>query len=410
MQKPDYSHPVDAIRAPVDGHPIQQAAFVPKERGHQVCTRCVMDTTDPAIEFDEQGVCSHCHKFEVETRKGWFPNEEGKAKLAQMIDQMRARGRGKAYDCILGLSGGIDSSYMALRIKDWGLRPLVVHVDAGWNSELAVGNIEKIVKHCNYHLHTHVVDWEDMRNLQLAYLRAGIPNQDVPQDHIFFSSLYHFAIDNDIRYILSGGNIATEGIMADGWLEGSAMDSINLRAIYRHHGEGKLRSYKTISFLEYYVYYPLIKKMRTFRPLNFIPYNKKMAADELRAAIGWRDYGRKHGESLFTKVFQNDYLVRKYGYDKRKPHLASLIVSGQMTRDEALAELERPLYEPEERELDLDFFCKKLRITRADYEGFINGPKGSYHDYANWEGRYRLLKKIQSVAERVRGKRINVYS
>jgi N-acetyl sugar amidotransferase len=376
----------------------------------QICTRCVMDTTDPGISFGEHGICSHCLKFETETRHGWFPNEEGHTRLRQMIDQIRARGRGKEYDCILGLSGGIDSSYMALKIKDWGLRRLVVHVDAGWNSELAVGNIEKIVKHCNYDLHTHVVDWEDMRDLQLSYLRSGISNQDVPQDHIFFSSLYHFAIANDIQYILSGGNIATEGIMAENWHEGSAMDSINLKAIHRRFGEKKLRSYKTISFGEYYIYYPLIKKMRTFRPLNFIPYNKKMAVDELRAAIGWRDYGRKHGESLFTKVFQNDYLFRKYGYDKRKPHLSSLIVSGQMTRDEALKELASPLYEPEEREIDLDYFCKKLRISRADYESFIDGPKGSYHDYANWEGRYRLLKKIQSVAERVRGKRINVYS
>lgn len=377
---------------------------------YQICTRCVMDTSDPLIYFDADGVCSHCHEFEEETIKGWFPNEEGKTRLKQMIDQMRERGRGKEYDCILGLSGGIDSSYMALKIKDWGLRPLVVHVDAGWNSELAVGNIEKIVKHCNYDLHTHVVDWEDMRDLQLAYLRAGISNQDVPQDHIFFSSLYHFAINNGIRHILSGGNIATEGIMADGWHEGSAMDSINLRAIHQRFGHRKLQAYKTISFFEYYVYYPLIRRMRTFRPLNFIPYNKKIAAEELRKTIGWRDYGRKHGESLFTKVFQNDYLVRKYGYDKRRPHLSSMIVSGQMTREEALTAMNQPLYDPDEREIDLNYFCKKLRITRADYEGFIDGPKTSYYDHPNWEARYRLLKKIQSLAQHVHGKRINIYS
>lgn len=377
---------------------------------YQLCTRCVMDTSDPHISFDGEGVCSHCHEFENETRQGWFPNAEGRERLGKMLDQIRMRGRVQEYDCILGLSGGIDSSYMALKIKDWGLRPLVVHVDAGWNSELAVGNIEKIVNHCNYDLHTHVVDWEDMRDLQLAYLRSGISNQDVPQDHIFFSSLYHFAIKNNIQYILSGGNIATEGVMADSWHEGSAMDSINLKAIHRRYGERKLRSYKTISISEYYLYYPLIKKMRTFRPLNFIPYDKKMAVEELREAIGWRDYGRKHGESLFTKVFQNDYLVRKYGYDKRKPHLSSLIVSGQMTREEALAELARPLYDPQEREIDLDYFCKKLRITRAEYEGFVDGHMSSYYDYANWEGRYKLLKKIQTLVERMRGKRINVYS
>jgi N-acetyl sugar amidotransferase len=369
-----------------------------------------MDTSDPRISFASDGVCNHCLEFEEKTRKNWFPNAEGEARLRQMLDQIRVCGRGKQYDCIIGLSGGIDSSYMALKVRDWGLRPLVVHVDAGWNSELAVGNIEKIVKHCNYDLHTHTVDWEDMRDLQLAYLRAGISNQDVPQDHIFFSSLYHFAIDNNIQFILSGGNIATEGILAKSWHEGSAMDAINLKAIHRRFGERALHSYKTISFFEYYIQYPLLKKMRTFRPLNFIPYNKKMAMDQLHATIDWRDYGRKHGESLFTKVFQNDYLVRKYGYDKRRPHLSSLIVSGQMTRDEALEELARPLYDPEEREIDLDYFCKKLRITRTDYEAFIDGFKSRYHDYPNWEVKYRLLKKVQSAIECVCGKRVNVYS
>ena len=163
---------------------------------YKICTKCIMDTTDPEISFNEHGICNHCTEFETVTKRQWFPNEEGMVKLEKMIDIMRARGRGRDYDCILGLSGGVDSSYMALKIKDWGLRPLVVHVDAGWNSELAVANIEKIITHCSYDLHTHVVDWEDMRDLQLAYLHAGISNQDVPQDHIFFSSLYHFAIKN----------------------------------------------------------------------------------------------------------------------------------------------------------------------------------------------------------------------
>ncbi len=380
------------------------------KKPYQICTRCVMDTSDPRISFTDDGVCNHCHEFEEKTRKNWFPNAEGEIKLEQMLDQIRARGRGKKYDCIIGLSGGIDSSYMALKARDWGLRPLVVHVDAGWNSELAVGNIEKIVRHCNYDLHTYAVDWEEMRDLQLAYLRSGISNQDVPQDHIFFASLYHFAIDSGIQIILSGSNIATEGIMAKGWHEGSAMDAINLKAIHKRFGEKALRSYKTISFFEYYIQYPLLMKMRTFRPLNFIPYNKKMAVDELCTTIGWRGYGRKHGESLFTKMFQNDYLVRKYGYDKRKPHLSSLIVSGQMTRDEALEELDQPLYDPEELEVDLDYFCRKLRIMRADYEAFIEGPKSSYYDYPNWEGRIRMLKKLHSVVENVCGKRITVYS
>jgi hypothetical protein len=198
--------------------------------------------------------------------------------------------------------------------------------------------------------------------------------------------------------------------MAEGWHEGSAMDSINLKAIHQKYGVGKLKSYRTISFWEYYIYYPFFKRMRTFRPLNFMPYDKKMAVNELQQTIGWRDYGRKHGESLFTKVFQNDYLIRRYGFDKRKPHLSSLIVSGQLSRDAALAELLRPIYDPSEREVDVDYFCKKLRISREDYEKFVNAEKGSYYDFDNWESRYKILKKIQMLVQRVLGKQVNVYS
>ena len=237
----------------------------------QVCTRCVMDSSDPEITFDDQGVCNHCHKFDAETSTCWYPNDTGKEKLNQIFDVVREAGRGKEYDCIIGLSGGVDSSYLALVLKDHGLRPLVVHVDGGWNSELAVHNIEQIVKYCGYELFTHVVDWEEMRDLQLAYLKAGVANQDVPQDHIFFSSLYHFAVKNDIRYVISGGNIATESVFPGSWHH-AAMDAINLRAIHKQFGVLPLKHYKTISFFEYYVYYPLIKKMKT---KNLIAVNHK---------------------------------------------------------------------------------------------------------------------------------------
>ena len=377
---------------------------------HIQCTRCIMDTSDAAISFDPKGVCSHCLQFEKVTRKDWYPNEDGARRLSVITEKIRIAGQGQEYDCILGLSGGVDSSYLALLVKDLNLRPLVVHVDAGWNSELAVANIEKIVKYCKFDLHTHVVDWEEMRDLHLAYLRSGISNQDVPQDHVFFASLYHFAVKNKIKYILSGGNIATEGIMASSWHEGSAMDSINLRAIHAKYGQRSLRTYRTIAFWQYYLYFPFVKKMRTLRPLNFVPYNKIAAIKELEDTIGWKNYGRKHGESLFTKVFQNDYLVRKYGYDKRKPHLSSLIVSGQLSREDALAQLRQPLYDESEREVDLNYFCKKLRITRQQYEDFVCGTTSSYYDYANWEYKYKLVKKLQAVVERYTTKRVNVYS
>ncbi|MCP5282485.1 MAG: N-acetyl sugar amidotransferase [Rhodoferax sp.] len=368
-----------------------------------------MDTSDPDITFDAQGVCNHCRQFDEVTRKDWFPNQEGERRWAAQVEQIRAAGKGKDYDCILGLSGGVDSSYLALRVKDWGLRPLVVHVDAGWNSELAVANIEKIVKHCNFDLHTHVVDWEEMRDLHLAYLKAGVANQDVPQDHVFFSSLYHFATRNGIRYILSGGNIATEGIFPKAW-HGSAMDAINLRAIHKRFGERPLRTYSTIGFFDYFVWYPFVRKMRTARPLNFMPYDKQHAIDELEEKMGWRSYGRKHGESLFTKLFQNYYLPTKFGYDKRKPHYASLIVSGQMSRDEALAKLQEPLYDPKELEVDISYFCKKLRISRQQFDAFVAAPAHHYSDFPTWNSRYRMLKKAQGLVERALGRQVKVYS
>lgn len=376
---------------------------------YRICSRCVMDTSDPAITFDAAGVCNHCIEFDTETRRHWFPNEEGARRWQGMAAQIRAEGMGREYDCILGLSGGVDSSYLALKVREWGLRPLVVHVDAGWNSELAVANIEKIVKHCGFDLHTHVVDWEEMRDLHLAYLRAGIANQDVPQDHVFFASMYHFATRNGIRTILSGGNLATEGIFPKSW-HGPAMDAINLRSIHRKYGERPLKTYSTVSFFEYYVWYPFVKRMRTVRPLNYMPYNKQMAIEELERTCGWRSYGRKHGESLFTKLFQNHYLPVKFGYDKRRPHLASLIVSGQMTRDEAMAKLEEPLYDPNELEIDIAYFCKKLRITRQQFEEFMKAPNREYSDFDTWERRYRVLKRVQAGAERLLGRRVNVYS
>jgi N-acetyl sugar amidotransferase len=368
-----------------------------------------MDTSDEQISFDSEGICNHCRRFDMVSRAQWFPGADGEPRLQSMLTAMKTAGRGKDYDCILGLSGGIDSSYLALKMREWGLRPLVVHVDAGWNSELAVANIEKLVSHCKFDLHTHVVNWEEMRDLQLAFLRSGIPNQDVPQDHIFFASLYHFAVRNGIRTILSGGNLATEGIFPASW-HGSAMDAINLRAIHRRFGERPLRHYRTIGFFDYYLWYPFVRRMRTLRPLNFMPYVKLHALKELVDTVGFKPYARKHGESLFTKVFQNHYLPRRFGYDKRRPHLSSLIVSGQLTRDEALRELAQPLYEPLELENDLDYFCKKLRISRSEFDGFMEAPLRRHTDYPNFGARHRMLKRVQSAVLRFTGRRIANYS
>jgi len=375
----------------------------------RACTRCVMDTSDPAITFDAAGVCSHCRQFDAVFARHWYPNEEGQRRWAELLEQVRAEGRGRDYDCVIGLSGGVDSSYLALKCADWGLRPLVVHVDAGWNSELAVANIERLLDHGRFDLHTLVVDWEEMRDLHLAFLRSGIANQDVPQDHAIFAGLYHHATRHGIRTVLSGGNIATESVLPKAW-HGSAMDAINLRAIHKRHGERPLLRYRTVSFFEYYLRYPFIKGMRTLRPLNYMPYRKDSVVAELESRVGWRAYGRKHGESLFTKLFQNHYLPLRFGYDKRRPHLSSLILSGQLTRAQALEQLALPLYDPQELEIDLAYLCKKLRITRAQWQTLMDAPLARHDEYPTWDKRYRALKVAQAVVQRLTGRRFNVYS
>ena len=374
---------------------------------HQVCTRCIMDTTDPEIIFDAQGICNHCHYFDEVTIKSWFPNEEGRRKLEALVLQLKKEGKGNKYDCILGLSGGLDSSYIALIMKDRGLRPLVVHVDAGWNSEQAAKNVQTVVDYCGFKLHTKVVDWAEIKDLQLAYLKAGVANQDVVQDHAFFANLYRFAIDNNIKYVINGGNIATESIFPAAWHH-SAMDAINLKAIHNKYGDLPLKEYQTVSFFEYYIYFPFVKKLKVVRPLNLMPYSKEIALEKLQE-IGYISYERKHGESRFTKFFQNYYLPTKFNIDKRKPHLSSLIMSGIITREQALEKINEILYDNELIE-DKIYIAKKLGITGAELDKYIENPSKHYTDFPNWDKKYGMLKKIQSSMQKFMRKKINGYS
>lgn len=365
----------------------------------QICKRCVMDTTDPAIYFDDQGICNHCNRFDKFISKKWFPNQEGKRKLKTIFDKIKKYNVNKDYNCIIGLSGGIDSSYLALIVKEYKLRPLVVHIDAGWNDELAVNNIEKIVKYCGYDLNVKVMDWLEIRDLQLAYLKAGVANQDVVQDHAFFASLYHFAVDHDIKYILSGGNIAIEAVLPKAWNH-SAMDSINLKAIHSRFGKKKLKDYKTISFFQYYFYYPFIKGMTVIRPLNFLDYNKTKAVKLLKEKVNFKDYGRKHGESKFTKFFQNYYLPKKFNFDKRIPHLSSQILSGQISRNQALEELKKSLYDETELEEDKIYVAKKLGISVIELNKLIEEKGRHYSDYPNWDFYHKLLLKFKELIQK----------
>lgn len=380
-----------------------------EDKKYQVCTRCVMDTTDSEIIFDEKGVCNHCHEFDEVTSKCWFPNEVGKQKLDSIFSKIKRHGKNQEYDCIIGLSGGVDSSYLALILKDYGLHPLVVHVDAGWNSELAVYNIEQIVKYCGYELHTHVMDWQEIKDLQLAYLKAGIANQDVVQDHAFFASLYHFAVQNNIKYVISGGNIATESVFPKFWHH-AAMDAINLKAIHKEFGNRKLSQYKTISFFKYYFYYPFINGMTVIRPLNFMPYHKREALEILKEKIGYKEYGRKHGESRFTKFFQNYYLPSKFNMDKRRPHLSSQILSNELTRDEALVELQNPLYDDAELREDKAYVAKKLGISTEELDRLVYEKGHDYSEYANWDFRYKMMLKVKNFIQNVLRRNIKSYS
>jgi N-acetyl sugar amidotransferase len=356
-----------------------------------------MDTTDPEITFDERGVCNHCHYFDGVVKPRWFPNEEGRRRLDTIVQRIKQEGAGKPYDCIIGLSGGVDSSYLALKVHELGLRPLVLHVDGGWNSELAVRNIEVLLKHCSWDLVTVVIDWEEMKDLQIAYLKSGVSNQDVPQDHAFFAALYHYAVKSRIRYVLMGGNNATESIFPRSWHH-SAMDRRNLRAIHRRFGKAPLRTFPTISFWEYYFWFPFVKRLQVIRPLNYMPYTSRGAVRELEA-LAWRNYGRKHGESVFTRFFQNHYLVKRFGYDKRKPHLSSLVLAGEITRDEALVELAEPLYAEDELANDQTYTRKKLGLSEEEWQRYLDAPRHRATEFPSSECVYKVAKRCQALIE-----------
>jgi aminotransferase len=400
----DYSRPVEAIRAPVDGGAISRAAFTPGGLPYQMCSRCVMDTTDPEIDFDANGVCDHCRNFDLVIKPQWPSPERGKVLLARMIETLKVHGRGKTYDCIIGLSGGVDSSYCALKVAEWGLRPLVVHVDAGWNSELAVMNIEQICRRLGFDLITHVVDWEEMRDMQLAFLRSNLANQDTPQDHAFFAALYGYAEKAGIKYVINGSNFATESILPRAWGY-DAMDATLLKAIHRRFGARPRGKFPVMSFFDFYVKYPHLLKMEVLRPLNLLPYNKSDAIQTLERDLGWRYYGGKHFESRWSRFFQAYYLPYKFGYDKRKAHLSSLVLDGQMSRAQAIEALAQPLYDAQVLAEDKLFIAKKLKLSLAEFDALINEPAHHYSEYPNHQKKLRfvrsayrtLVKPIRSI-------------
>lgn len=348
---------------------------------YQICTRCVMDTTDPDIQFDENGVCSHCKRYMKRVAREVFYDEKGQEKLKRLIGQIKNDGKNKEYDCIIGVSGGVDSTYVAYKAKELGLRPLALHLDNGWNSELAVSNIEKVLDHLGIDLLTYVIDWEEFKDLQLSYFKASVVNVEVPTDHAILAYQYRVANEKNIRYILSGRNIVTEGSLPKKWIY-DTKDLRNLKAIHRRFGTKKLKRYPTLGYARL-AYYTFIKGIRSIPILNYIPYVKKEALDVLQNELGWKYYGGKHYESIFTRFYQAVFLPEKFNIDKRKAHNSALIWSGQLTREQALEELKKDVCPREMIEGDKEYVMKKLGLNLDQMNEIMEQPVTSHLDFPN---------------------------
>lgn len=353
-----------------------------------------MDTTDPDIKFDIRGNCNHCNSALELAKKIWFPDENGEKLLDAIFEKIKHDERNKEFDCVIGLSGGVDSSYLAWLTVNKGLRPLVVHVDCGWNSEQAVKNVENIVKKLNIELHTFVVNWEEMKDLQRAFFKASLPDQDIPQDHAIFAALYNFADKNNIKYVLNGANFATESILPAGW-GFQAMDYRHMKSIHKNFGERTLKDFPHLNFFQRFIYFTLIKRMKIITPLNYVNYRKEDAIETLKKNLDWQYYGGKHYESRFTKFFQSYYLPLKFNFDKRRAHLSSLIISGQITRDEALNKMKEEVYSEKEINYDLEFVAKKLDWSPEEFRAIINMPPGRHRDFATNESLFSFGVKMK---------------
>lgn len=366
---------------------------------NQICTKCVYDSTAGGISFDAQGVCNYCRNYErLAARFIDIPEAQKQAELNVIVSKIKRTGKGKKYDCILGLSGGVDSSYLAYLAKELGLRPLVVHFDNGWNSEQAVKNIENIVNALNYDLETYVIDWEEFKDLQRAYIKASVVDIEVPTDYLIFAVLNQLADKLNIKYILSGYNYATEFGMPAGWNIRNKYDTVNLKTIHGKFGRIKLKSFPDFGLYSRF-YYQKIKGIETTPLLNYVPYIKKDVKELIKKELGWKDYGGKHYESIFTRFYQGYMLVKKFGIDKRRAHWSALICSGQANREEALEDLKHEPYPVEQQLEDKSYVMKKLDFTEKEFDE-IMAQKPIPHEFYGTEA---SQKKMFDLYERSMG-------
>ncbi len=355
-------------------------SFMPT-KSYRQCSRCVMDTTDLQITFDKDGQCNHCVEFLNKRSKHKYQGKESDESLDRMIDAIKRAGKGNEYDCVIGVSGGTDSSYLAHIVLERGVRPLAVHMDNGWNSDKAVLNIKNITKKLGIEYESYVLDWEGFKDLQLSFLRASVPEAETPTDMAIPAALHYYAAKYNIKYIISGGNLATEGILPKSW-HYNAKDLKYFNHIHNTFGSGSTKNFPTFGYRKE-MYYKLIKGIRMIYPLNFVPFVKEDANQFLKEKFDWKAYGGKHYESRYTRFIQSYYLYEKFGIDYRRAGLATQICAGEITRDKAIEQLTTKPYDLPKIEVEKQYIAKKLSISTDELEAIINLPAKWYWDYPN---------------------------
>lgn len=369
-------------------------------RPYQMCSKTVMDTTDPNIEFDASGISNHYYEYLTAAKNQLLKEPLRSQALEDIVRKIKEDGKDKKYDCLIGLSGGVDSTYVAYLVKELGLRPLAVHFDNSWNSDLAVHNVNSIIEKLGFDLHTLEVDWEEFRDLQLAYLKASVIDIEVVSDHAIQATLFQLASKFHINYIISGTNVVTEYILPAAWIY-PKLDYTNLKSIHDRFGTRKLQTYPRVPFFKY-IKYTGFQKLIPVSILDYVDYNKNEAMAVIEDKLDWRNYGGKHSESLWTKFYQNHILPEKFGVDKRKAHLSTLICSGQITREKALKELEQPIYEDGELRKDKEYVLKKLQLSEMDFQKLMKTPPVPHEFYGTQE---RNKKRYMRMLERSKGLR-----
>lgn len=362
---------------------------------YQICQRCVMDTSDPDIRFDEDGNCNHCETFLEESKSIKPQGLEREQRLKDLIESIKKSGKNKKYDCLIGVSGGTDSSYVAYIVKELGLRPLAVHMDNGWNSEESVKNIRNLCTRLNIDYESYVLDWDEFKDIQLSVLKSSIVEVEIPTDVAIVSILHKVASRNNIKYIIGGGNYATEGILPDLWFY-NPKDLKLLKSIQKQFGSKKIKTFPTFDW-KAEIFYKFIKRIRMVYLLNLLPYDKQEALSILKDKVGYHEYGGKHHESVYTRFIQSYFQPVKFNLDYRRATLSSQICSGSVTREEALKQLEELPYNIPQVKKDKDYVSKKFGITLQEFESILNAPPKSYKDYPNDEKWltfiYNLYKK-----------------